>query len=158
MFNLLREGLPVLQPRTGPRTLTLVGTTQSPLSPCPLFPSAPGMTKLPHGTPIFFSALPRYPAMSGMPKNENLLSLASMRPKDLSLPHVHPSPSWGYVASHRHSDTPRGHMEIVQQSSHVCLTRELELWWDPGFLPLPHAHCPAGVFFCFRVKCSVDIC
>ena len=93
-----------------------MGTTQCPLSPCPLLPLAPGLTDraAPRG-PILFSALLRCPVVSGMPETENLLSLASMRPRDLDLPLVHPL--WaGSIASHSQTPT-QGRMESVQQSS-----------------------------------------
>ena len=105
MSNLLPEGLPVLQPRTD-QGLTFVETTQRPLSLCPPLSSDLGLMELPPGSPILFSARPRCPAVSGMPKTENLLSLASMRPRDLRLPLVHPPAGW--VHSFPQPDTHPG--------------------------------------------------
>ena len=45
--------------------------------------------------PHLFSALPWCPAVSGIPKTENLLSLAYVRLRDLGLPLVHHPLSWG---------------------------------------------------------------
>ena len=75
-----------------------------PLSlPSPPF-SPGGLTEPPPGAPILFSAFLQCPAVSGMPETENLLSLASVRPRDLGLPLVyHPPipPPWaGSIASH----------------------------------------------------------
>ena len=88
------------------------------------------------------SVLPWCPAASGVPKTENLLSLASVRPRDLRLPLVHP-PQAG-VRGFSQPDThpgPRGKRAAVL---HVRLPRAPELWRDAGFLPLPlfpHARC-----------------
>ena len=135
MSNLLPEALPALQSRTRPKTLRHVGTTQNPLSPCPLLSSAPTL----------FSALPRCPAISEMPETESLLSLAFVRPRDLGLTLV--QPPWAGVHGFPKLDThlgPHGEHAAVLC---VCLPRAAELWWDAGFLPLslfPHAHCPQG--------------
>ena len=80
-----------------------------------------------------------------MPKTENLLSLASMRPRDLGLSFVHPLPSWGSMASHSQTLT-LGRVESVQQSSCISPPRAPELWLNLGFLSLPlfpHAWYPS---------------
>ena len=71
-----------------------MGTTQHPLSPCPVLSSAPRLARAPPRAPILFSALPWCPTVSGMPKTENLLSLASVRPRDLRLPLGQPLVGW----------------------------------------------------------------
>ena len=87
-----------------------------------------------------FSALLRCPAASGMPKTENLLFLASVRPRDIGLPLVHP-----LVASLVYRVRPGFH-GFPQPDTHkglhgkraailLCLpaqsTRTLaELWWE----------------------------
>ena len=144
MSNLPLEGLPALQPWTGPWTLNVGETTQCRLSPCPLLLSASGLTEPPPGTPILFSALPRCPVVSGMPETENLLSLASVRPRDLRLFPPHP-PGTG-VRGFPQPDTHQGPHEECSVVPSVCPPRAPELWWDTGSLPLPsfpHTHSPA---------------
>ena len=80
-----------------------------PLSlPSPLF--SPG-----DDPPILFSALLQCPVASGMPESENLLSLASVRPRDLGLPLVHHLQP-GSLASHNQTPT-WGSVENILQSS-----------------------------------------
>ena len=57
-------------------------------------PFGPGDDRDTPGAPILFSALLQCPAASGMPETENLLSLASVRPRDLGLPLVCPLAGW----------------------------------------------------------------
>jgi hypothetical protein len=67
---------------------------------------------------------------------------------------VHPLPSWGPVASHSQILT-QGHVESVQQPSHVCQPRALELWRVTGFLPLPlfpGTHCPTLEYIAMFAK------
>jgi hypothetical protein len=45
--------------------------------------------------PILLSALSKCLVVSGMPQTENLLSLASVRPRDLGLLLIHPLVGWG---------------------------------------------------------------
>jgi hypothetical protein len=73
--------------------------------------------------------------VSGMPKTENLLTLASMRPRDLRLPLAHPLQPG--VCSFPQPDTHQGLC--------ICLPRAPKLWRDASFLPLslfPHTCCP----------------
>jgi hypothetical protein len=82
------------------------------------------------------SALPWFPAVPGMPKTENLLSLASMRPRDLRLPLVYP-PRIGV----------RGFPNAVVR---IHPPTELELWQNTGFFPFSlflHACCPKNSDF-----------
>ena len=150
----------MLQSRIRPRTLTHMGTTQLPLSPCPLFPLVLGMTEPPLATPILFSAPPRCPATSGMSETENLLSLASARPNDLDLPLAHPLAGWvQWLPTARHP--PGALWKACSSPPTVGLPRAPELWRVSGFLPLPlfpHAHCSTtGVYFCFSVMIRKDI-
>ena len=72
----------------------------------PFFIPGDDQATLPPGASILVSALQWCPAMSGMSKTENLLSLASVRPRDLGLPLVHP-PSGG-VRDFPQTDTHLG--------------------------------------------------
>ena len=120
--------------RSSPRPVG-AGTALHPLSPCFSLPFSPRDDRAAPGAPILFSALPRCPAVSGMPETENLLSLASARPRDLGLPLFHPPPPpparWGSVASHSQTPT-RGHVESMWQSSCFHLPRA-----GHGFSPTP---------------------
>jgi hypothetical protein len=116
MSNLLLEGLSVLQPWTGSRTLALMGTIKH-----PLLPSAPGADWQQKAPPFFFS---------------------SSEVSSLGLSLDHPLWSWDSVASHSQTHT-WGHMESMQQYSCVCLPRAPELWRDSGsFSSFPHTHGP----------------
>jgi hypothetical protein len=127
MSNLPPEGLHALQPWTGPRTLTHVGTTQHlPLS-LPSPPFGPRADWAAPRAPILFSALPWYPVVSGMPKAENLVPRTAPCPPPAEL---------GPVASHNQTPT-QGSVESVGQSFHVRPPRALELWQDEGFPQLP---------------------
>jgi hypothetical protein len=95
--NLPPEGLPALQPWTRPRTLNRVGTTQLPVSPCPLIPSAPELTKTPLRLPFCSQLFHGVQRFTGMPKTENLL------PRDAPCPIT---ASWDSVASHNQTPTP----------------------------------------------------
>ena len=106
MFNLPLEGLPVLQPQTGPRTLACMGTTQQPLLP-PLLPSAIGMTKPPLRTSICSQLF------QGVQRCLGCLRLGTWY---LRLLLVHHPLSWGPVASHSHIPT-RGWVQIMLLSS-----------------------------------------
>jgi hypothetical protein len=133
VFNLPPKLLLALQPPTRPRTVARMGTTQCPFSPCPLLPSAPGMTELP--PPICFQLF-RSPF-------QQYLGWERLRTCYLGLPLVHPLLCWDPVASC--NQTPTQGRVIVRQSSRICPLRAPELWWDMGFLLLslfPHTHCP----------------
>ena len=84
MSNLPPEGHPVLPPWTGPRTLACVETIQRPLSPCPLLPSAPGLSAAPE--PPFCSQLFRG-IQHGMLEAGNLVSRTAPCP---------PPAEWGH--------------------------------------------------------------
>ena len=106
-----------------------------------------------------FSALPRCPAVSGMPETENLLPLASVRPRDLRMTLFHPPHHphcWGpWLSTARHPLGPRGKPVAV---FHICLPRALELWQDRSFLPLPlfsHTCCPTLSYTSF--SCLVRV-
>ena len=73
------QGFPALQPRTGPRALTCMGTTQHLPLPLPFPPYASGLTKLPPGPPFVLSSS----AISS-------LGCQRLRTCCLRLPHVHP--------------------------------------------------------------------
>ena len=115
---------------------------QHPLFPCPLLPLSP-----------LSSALPWCPAVSGMPKTENLF------PRTAPCPH--PS-KLGSMASHSQTPT-QGHVKSEWQSFRICPHRAQEPWQDAGFFPLslfPHAHCPAIHFkliLCLRCELRVEI-
>ena len=133
------------------------GNHPAPYRSIPISSLHPGDDRAAPRASTLFSAFPRCPAVSGMLKTENLLSLASMRPRDLRMPFVHPL--WaGSIASH--SQTPTwGLMKSMQQSCHVIPTRSLELWEDSGFLPLPlfpHAHCPTILVTLRKAHVQVD--
>jgi hypothetical protein len=126
----------VLQPQTGPGTLAPRGDhPAAPYPPSsPLF--GPRADRATPGVPILFSALPRCPTVSGMPKAENLLPRTAPCPPPAEL---------GSVTSHNQTPT-RGHMESMRQSFCVCSPRAPELWQDAGFLPFllfPNTPCPA---------------
>ena len=89
-------------------------------SPCPLLPLAPGLTELPLRTPILFSALPRCPVESGMPKAENLV------PRTVPGP---PPTKLSSMASYSQTPT-QGCVESMHQTFLVCPPRALELWQD----------------------------
>jgi hypothetical protein len=76
MSNLSPEGNPMLQPRTGLRTLACVGTTQYPPFPCPL-PLSPGPSAA--LGPLFCSQLLCH-IQRGMPETENLVPGAAPCP------------------------------------------------------------------------------
>jgi hypothetical protein len=116
----------VLQPRTGLKTLTCVGTTQYLLSLCPL-PVSLGPSAIPG--PLFCSQLLCH-IQCGMPETET-----STGGCPLSTPH-----HVGSVASHSQMPT-WGHVEIVLQSSRVHPPRAPELWPDTAlFLPALPLH------------------
>ena len=85
MSNLLPGGLSALQPRTRPRTLARVGTIQRPLSPCPLLPSAPGLTEQLLGSPFCSQLFCSVQRCLGYPR---------LKTWYLGLPLVHHPPSW----------------------------------------------------------------
>lgn len=82
-----------------------------------------------------FSALPRYPVTSGITETEKLLSLASVRPRDVRLYPVHSPRTWGpWLHTARHP--PRAAWRA--RGSPLCLpaqsTRTLV---GCGFSPTP---------------------
>jgi hypothetical protein len=119
----------------------LHGNHPVPTLPLPSSPFSPGTDQGTPRAPILFSALLRCPAVSGMPKTENLLSLASMRPRDLRLPLVQPLGNWGSVASHSQTPT-RGWVEGMRQSFHIRPPRAPELWQDTFSPTLFISPCP----------------
>lgn len=107
--------------------------------PSPLFSSRADWAT--PGDPTLFSALLWHTVASGMSKTENLLSLASVRPRDFRLPSVHPIRAG--VHGFTQPDTHPGHMESVAVLC-VCQLRAPELRWDTDSLSPPlflHACC-----------------
>ena len=117
------EGLPVLQPWTGPRTLPIVGTTQNPPSPPALSSLCPGADWADPRAPILFSALPWCPSFPGMPEAENLLPRTAPCPPPAEL---------GSVASHNQTSTWVC-VESMWQSFPVHQSRPQELWQEASF-------------------------
>ena len=143
MSNFPKERLLALQPQTRLRTLAHVGTTQHLLSSCPLLSSALGMTELPSWLPLYSQLFHSVQRCLGCPRLTTSYSDLSEaeRPRTVTCP-----PSGGQSSVASHSQTPTQElMESMLQSSHICLPKAPELWWDMGFLPLPlfsHGCCP----------------
>jgi hypothetical protein len=124
---------------TGLRTLASLRNTQHPLSPNPLHSSAPRLTELPTGPTLCSQLFLGFQWHVGWLRNENLLSLASVRSRDLRLPLVlSPTPHPGELESMAsHSQTP------TWASWKACVTpprlpaQSPEIWWDVGFFPFP---------------------
>lgn len=115
----------------------LCGNHPAPPPSHPLLPSVLGMTKLAPGPP-FCSQLFLTPVASCMPKTENQLSLASVRPRDLGLSLVHSLAGWvQWLPTARQ---PRGVVKKVCGNTPMSAHQE-----HLCFLPLllfPHARCP----------------
>jgi hypothetical protein len=129
LLTSLQKSLPVLQPRTRLKTLACVGTTQRPLSPSTLSPYLHSLVP-PRGP----YSVPSSSAVSSM-------GCQRLRTWYWELPLVHPPTMWGSVALHRQMPT-QGHVESIQQSSHVHLPRAQELWPVTGSLPTPSSPTP----------------
>ena len=117
-----------------------MGTIKCPL-PLPSPPFSPRAGQASPRVPILFSALLLCPSLSGMPGTENLLSLASVRPKDQGLPLVHP-PRAGSTARH----PPGASWKVCGQSSKSTCPEHGNSGRARVFshsLYCPHAHCRA---------------
>jgi hypothetical protein len=105
-------------------------------------PFGPGADRAAPRSSTLFSALPWCPATTGMSGTENLLSLDSMRPRDLRLlPVCPPTPpsDWGqWFHETRH---PSGAKWRAHGSPHICLPRAPELWRDKDSLLSPLSPC-----------------
>jgi hypothetical protein len=102
--------------------------------------------------PILFSALLRGPMVSGMPETENLLSLASMRPRDLVLPLVHPC---GLVRSFPQPDTHPGPCGKQAASCPQRLPAQStgRMWvFSHSLYSPPHAHCPSKLYCTYSIQ------
>ena len=124
------------------------GTKDSPLHgnhpahPLPLpSPFSPRADRASPRTPTLFSALQQHTLTSEMSETENLLSLASVRSRDLGLLPLSPPPRSGVLWLHTARHPPGECVAVL----HVCPSRAPELWRDAGSLPpslFPHVRCP----------------
>ena len=111
-----------------------LGPSSTPLSPCPLLPSALGLISPDPGDLILFSTLLWCPSVYGMPEAGNLVP----RPAPCPSP-----PELGSMASH--SQTPTwGHVESVWQSSLSACPECGNSRGGTGFLPLPLSLLPCS--------------
>jgi hypothetical protein len=89
-----QRGRPFCDPATDQtKDFCLCGNHPLPPLSLPSPPFDPRISEPPQG-PHLFSAPPRCSAVSEMPETENMLSLASVRHRDLGLPPVHPLAGW----------------------------------------------------------------
>jgi hypothetical protein len=135
--NLPPEGLPALQPWTGPRTLTHVGTTQRLPLPCRfllLQGGGRGSDKLPLGPPFVLS--------SSMVSSVRCPRLRTCYPSATPCPTPAELGFRGFPQSDTHPG-PRGKCVAVLLLLRAQSTRTLV---GCGFFPtpsFPHTHCPA---------------
>jgi hypothetical protein len=147
-----------LHPSCEPRTLTYMRTTQHLLFPYPFLPLAPELTKLSLGAPTLFSDLPKYPAKDAQDWKPVISGLCkAQRPRTAPFP---PPTELGPVASHSQTPTRVTWKACGSPPASTRLPRALELWRDPGFLPLPlspHTHYPTTGDVSQMVKCLLTM-
>ena len=123
--------LSVSSHQTRLKTLTSWETLECliPLLPSPFSPWDDPVT--PRALTLF-SALSQHTVTSGMSMTEDLLSVASVRPRDHKLLPLYPC----RLEIHGFPQ-PDTHLGLIESAVH--LPRALELWWDMGF-PLNSLH------------------